>query len=107
MATTQIDESAEAFVELLEALPSTITFNGLTKDCVSQSLNLKRAQQLQGYELENAQEVTMLASDFADFEGITDRVSKVSVNDEEELIFLMSDRHVNSATVHLFLVSAK
>lgn len=102
-----IDESAEAFVELLEVMPSTITFNGLTRPCVSQSLNLKRIQQLQGYQVENAQEVTMLASDFADFEGITDRVSKVSVNDGEELIYAMSDSHPNSATIHVFLVSSK
>lgn len=102
-----IEESAEAFAELLDVIPSTITFNGVTRPCVSQSLNLKRANMLQGYELGNAQEVTMLASDFADFEGITDRVSKLSVNGGEELILAMSDVHPNSATRHLFLVSAK
>lgn len=102
-----INESAEAFTELLEEMPATITFNGITKDCISQSLNLKRSQQLQGYQLENAQEVTMRASDFADFDGIKDRVSKMSVNGGDELLYIMSDTHPNSATIHLFLVSAK
>lgn len=102
-----IDESAEVFAELLSVMPSMISFNGQSFPCVSQSLNLKRTQQLQGYQLENAQEVTMLASDFALFEGIQDRVSKLSVNGADELLYVMSDTHPNSATVHLFLVSAK
>lgn len=102
-----IDESAAAFAELLAVMPSTITFNGITKDCISSSLNLKRAQQIQGYQIENAQEVVMLASDFALFEGIKDRQSKVSVSGGEELIYMASDTHPNSATVHLFLMSGK
>lgn len=102
-----IEESEEAFNELLEVMPSAITFNGLTRPCVSQSLNMKRAQQLAGYQVENAQEVTMLASDFADFDGIKDRVSKMSVNGAEELVFMHSDTHPNSATIHLFLMSAR
>lgn len=102
-----VDESAEAFAELLAVMPSTITFNGVTRPCVSQSLNLKRAQALQGYEPGKTQEVTMLVSDFEDFEGIQDRVSKVSVAGDDELIYLASDTHPNSATIHLFLVSGR
>lgn len=102
------DESAEAFAELSEVIPgSTITFNGISRPCVSQSLDMKRANVLHGYEGGNAQQVTMLATDYADFDGITDRVSKMSVNGGAELILLQSDVHPNSATIHLFLGSSK
>jgi hypothetical protein len=100
---TLIEESEEAFRELLEVMPAEIEFNGIAKPCVSHSLNIKRAQQLQHYQLDASQEVEMFVSDFEAFEGIRDRQSEVRVNGGEPLVYLIKDTHPNSATVHLFL----
>jgi hypothetical protein len=100
-----VDESRLAYRELLAVMPATITFNGITKPCVSQSLSTQRAEDLQGYIVNSAQQVTMDVNDFAAFVGILDRVSSVSVNGGDELVFIVKETHPDSAVVHLILAS--
>jgi hypothetical protein len=70
---------------------------------VSQTYSVKRAQQLQNYTIDASTQVTMLTSDFEALGDLKDRVSELSVNGGEALVFLTIDRHPNSAVVHLFL----
>lgn len=98
-----IDESEQAFRELLAVMPATIEHNGITKPCVSQTLSVKRAQELQNYTIDSSTQVTMLASDFDALGTLEDRVSELSVNDGDPLVYLTKDTHPNSAVVHLFL----
>lgn len=100
-----IDESRAAFLELREAMPSTIEFNGITKTGVSQTLTIKRAQQLQGYQIDASTAFDLEDVDFAAFEeaGLQDRIGEMRVNGGEPLVFLTKDTHPNSAVVHLFL----
>lgn len=86
-------------------MPSTITFNGITKPCIAQSLSAQRAEELQGYIVHTAQQVTMLVTDFAAFQGILDRVSSVSVNGSPDLVYIVSETHPDSAVVHLILAA--
>lgn len=97
------DRSERAFRALLRSMPSVIEFNGVEKPCVSNTLQVKRAQQLQGYQIDASAQVTMLATDFAAFEGLKDRESDVRVNGGDPLVVLSTDTHPNSAVVHLFL----
>lgn len=98
-----IDESEQAFRELLAVMPATIERNGIEKPCVSQTLSIKRAQQLQGYQLDASTQVAMLVSDFEALGELEDRVSELSVNGSAPLVYLTKDTHPNSAVVHLFL----
>jgi hypothetical protein len=98
-----IDRSERAFRALLRRMPAEIEHNGITKPCVSQTYSVKRAQQIQGYQLDASTQVTMLTSDFVALGTLEDRVSELSVNGGEPLVYLTIDRHPNSAVVHLFL----
>lgn len=98
-----IDESEEAFRELFALMPSTVVFNGISKPCVSQTLSIKKAQQLASYQVDASAQITMLNADFEAFEGIVERQSTLNVNDGEDLVFIQKDEHPQSAVVHLFL----
>lgn len=110
-----IDESRAAFRELREVMPSTIEFNGITKTGVSQTLTIKRAQEVQGYQVDASTQFTIEDVDFAEFEanGLKDRVGEMRVSEEIVdgvvtkwggwLVYLTKDTHPNSAVVHLFL----
>jgi hypothetical protein len=100
-----IDESREAFRELRDVMPATIVFNGIEKTGVSHSINFKRAQHLQNYQVDATSEFEMEDTDYAEFVemGLKDRVSEVSVNGGRAMVVMATDTHVNSATVHVFL----
>lgn len=102
-----IDESEEAFRELLDVMPAEITFNGISKPCVSQTITLVRKQTLHGYVYDVAAQVSMLNSDFAAFVAmeLKDRSSIMQVNGGEELVFMQKEIHPNSAVTHLFLAN--
>lgn len=100
-----IDESREAFRELRDVMPATIEFNGIRRPCVSHSINFKRAQHVQNYQIDATSEVELEDEHYAEFVemGFKDRVSEVSVNGGRPLVVLATDTHPNSAVVHLFL----
>lgn len=98
-----VDRSERAFRALLRRMPSEIERNGITKPCVSQTYSVKRAQQVQGYQLDASTQVTMLVSDFEALGDLEDRVSELRVNGGDPLVYLTKDTHPNSAVVHLFL----
>lgn len=98
-----IDESEQAFRELLAEMPATIEHNGIERPGVSNTLSVKRAQQLQGYQIDASTQVTMLTTDFEALGDLRDRVSELKVNGGDPLVFLTKDTHPNSAVVHLFL----
>jgi hypothetical protein len=100
-----IDESRQAFRELRDAMPATIEYNGIVRPCVSHSINFKRAQHLQSYQVDATTEVELEDEHFAEFVemGLKDRVSEVSVNGSRAMVVMSTDTHPNSATVHLFL----
>ncbi|HEX6175888.1 MAG TPA: hypothetical protein VF089_17900 [Candidatus Binatia bacterium] len=104
-----IDESRAAFRELREVMPSTIEFNGITKTGVSQTLTIKRAQELQNYQIDGSTQFTLEDTDFAalEAEGLKDRVGEVRINGSDPLVITSIDRHPNSAVVHLFLVPSQ
>lgn len=101
-----IDESRAAFRELRDAMPSTIEFNGKTKTGVAQTLTIKRAQDLQHYQIDGSTAFDMEDTDFAEFEadGLKDRVGELRINGGEPLVISNKDTHPNSAVVHLFLI---
>lgn len=98
-----IDESEQAFRELLAVMPSEIEHNGIKKPGVSNTLSVKRAQQTQGYQIDSSQIFDMLVSDFNALGDLEDRVSEVRINGGEPMVYLTKDTHPNSAVVHLFL----
>ncbi len=103
-----IDESLIAFNALAGVIePSTVVFNNVSKPCISQTLSVKRQQELQGYLIDASQQITMTTSNFAVFEtmGIREKISVLTVNGDTEnpLVFVTKDSHPNSAVVHLFL----
>lgn len=104
-----IDESRAAFRELRETMPATIEFNGIEKTGISHSITVKRLQQLQGMDVEASSEFELEDTDFAEFveKGLKDRVSTLTVNETDELIYMQKDSHPNSAVVHLFLGSPR
>jgi len=106
MAT--IDESRQAFRELRDSLPATISFNGIEKTGISHSISLKRMAHLNGMDVEASSEFELEDADFAELveNGLKDRVSAVTVTTSlgtEELTYMAKDAHPNSATVHMFL----
>lgn len=98
-----LDRSERAFRAMLRVMPSTVVFNGTEKPCVSQTLSIKKAQQLANYQVDASAQISMLKTDFKAFENIVERQSALKVNDGEELVFVQKDEHPQSAVVHLFL----
>jgi hypothetical protein len=102
------DESRRAFQQALKVFPSKVTFNGITKDCISQEIQKSEEQQLVGYVPSIGQQITMDEIDFAAFEkqGIEEKSSLLKVNDDEPLQFVQKQTHPNSAVVHLILAAS-
>lgn len=100
------DNVKRAFKETLEALGDkcpTITFNGITKKCITGPIERKRDAEVSGYLPKVMTQADILDDDFKALRGIGDR-STVTI-DKTAMRIMAIDSEPSDPIVHLVVIS--